>query len=58
MNSSGWDKFCKQQKTEREQLARLLSGMNELLERCKSNSPSEVELAALAATLHSFYTGV
>jgi len=58
MNSSGWDKFRKQQATEREQLQRLLSGMNELIAQCRTTIPTEVGLSALAATLHSFYTGV
>ena len=58
MNSSGWDKFRKQQATEREQLQRLLSGIHGLLSRCRDTAPNEIELSALAATLHSFYTGV
>ncbi len=57
MNSSGWDKFRKQQATEREQLQRLLMGMNRLLAKCRDTAPTEIELSALAATLHSFYTG-
>ena len=35
MNSSGWGKFRKQQAAEREQLQRLLSGVQELLEKCE-----------------------
>lgn len=58
MNSSAWDKFRKQQATEREQLQRLVLGMNELLYRCRTTAPTEIKLAALAALLHSFYTGV
>jgi hypothetical protein len=58
MNSSEWDKFRKQQATEREQLQRLLSGIQRLLIECRERAPTEIELAALAATLHSFYTGV
>jgi len=58
MNSSGWDKFRKQQATEREQLQRLLSGIHGLLAKCRDTAPAEIELSALAATLHSFYTGV
>ncbi len=57
MNSSGWDKFRKQQAAEREQLQRLLLGMNRLLSKCRETVPTEIELSALAATLHSFYTG-
>jgi hypothetical protein len=57
MNSSAWDKFRKQQATEREQLRRLLSGIQALLTKCHDTPPTEIELSALAATLHSFYTG-
>ena len=58
MNSSEWDKFRKQQATEREQLQRLLFGIQRLLTQCRDTPPTEIELSALAATLHSFYTGV
>ena len=58
MNSSGWDKFRKQQATEREQLTRLLATMQPLLTKCRGAVPTEIELSALAAALHSFYTGV
>jgi hypothetical protein len=58
MNSSAWDKFRKQQATEREQLQRLVFGMHGLLARCRTTAPTEIELSALAALLHSFYTGV
>jgi hypothetical protein len=58
MNSSAWDKFRKQQATEREQLQRLLSGIHGLLTKGRDPAPTEIELFALAATLHSFYTGV
>jgi len=57
MNSSEWDKFRKQQATEREQLQRLLSGIHGLLAKCRTTAPTEIELSALAALLHSFYTG-
>jgi hypothetical protein len=58
MNSSAWDKFRRQQATEREQLRRLLAGIQPLLNQCRDMSPNEIELSALAATLHSFYTGI
>jgi hypothetical protein len=58
MNSFGWDKFRKQQAAEREQLARLLATMQPLLSKCRETAPTEIELSALAATLHSFYTGI
>jgi hypothetical protein len=58
MNSFAWDKFRKQQATEREQLRRLLAGIHPLLDKCRATVPTEIELSALAAVLHSFYTGV
>jgi hypothetical protein len=57
MNSFEWDKFRKQQATEREQIQRLLSGIHPLLIKCRETAPNEIELSALAATLHSFHTG-
>jgi hypothetical protein len=41
MNSSAWDKFRKQQATEREQLQRLLSGIHGLLARGRPTAPTE-----------------
>jgi hypothetical protein len=58
MNSYEWDKFRRQQAAEREQLQRLLSGVHALFTQCRTVAPTEIELSALAATLHSFYTGV
>lgn len=58
MSSFEWDKFRKQQATEREQLQRLLIGIHQLLTQCGDTAPTEIELSALAATLHCFYTGV
>ena len=58
MSSPAWDKFRKQQAAEREQLRRLLAGIQPLLSKCRDTTPNEIELSALAATLHSFYTGV
>lgn len=58
MNLSAWDRFRKQQASEREQLQRLLSGIHGLVIKCRSTEPTEIELTALAASLHSFYTGV
>jgi len=58
MNSSEWDKFRKQQATEREQLQRLVFGMHGLLAQSRTTAPTGIELSALAALLHSFYTGV
>ena len=58
MNSSGWDRFRKQQAAEREQLRRLLVAMRPVLAECPAEVLTEVELSALAAMLHSFYTGL
>ena len=58
MNSSGWDRFRKQQTAEREQLTRLLATMRPLLSKCQETAPTDIELSALVAALHSFYTGV
>jgi hypothetical protein len=58
MNSSEWDKFPQQQAAEREQLQRLLSGIQRLLAKCRGTALTEIELSALAGTLRSFYTGV
>ena len=52
------DKFIQQQRVEREQLRRLLATMKPLLDRCRTETPSEIELSALAACLHSLYTGI
>jgi len=40
------------------QLHRPLDSHRPLLEACASRAPSAIELSALAALLHSFYTGV
>lgn len=43
---------------ELEQLDLLLETYRPLLERCEATAPDAIELAALAAMLHSFYNGV
>jgi len=53
-----WDKLRKQTGLEREQLNRLLETHRPLLVKCSHTSPTEIELSALAAMLHSFYTGI
>lgn len=51
-------KLAKQINVEREQLRRLIAIHSKLLVNCASHIPNDIELSALAALLHSFYTGV
>ena len=52
-------KMGKQIRVELEQLDLLLRRRHPgLIERCRSEAPSNVEIDALAAMLHAFYTGV
>ena len=44
MNSFEWDKVRKQQAAEREQLRRLLFGIQGLLTKCRDTAPTEIEL--------------
>jgi hypothetical protein len=53
-----WDKLRTQTAVEREQLHRLLETHRPLLDRCRVSAPSAIELSALAAMLHSFYSGI
>ena len=53
MNSSAWDKFRKQQTTEREQPARLPATMQPLPAQGWETAPTDIELSALVAALHS-----
>jgi len=53
-----WDRLRKQIEVEIEQLQHLLATYRPLLEESKEAAPTEIELSALAAMLHSFYTGV
>lgn len=53
-----WDDVAKQVRVERELLNRLLSSHRSLPATTPGATPSVVELAAHAAMLHSFYTGV
>ena len=52
------DKLKKQIAVEREQLNQLLGVHRSLLVQCASGPPNAVELSALAAMLHAFYTGI
>lgn len=53
-----WDKVRKQIAVEREQLHELLSTYRALLDKCVVSEPDAIELSALGAMLHAFYTGV
>jgi hypothetical protein len=50
---SVWDRLRKQVTLERQQLHRLLETYRPLIERCAVSPPDDIELAALAAMLHS-----
>ena len=51
-------KLRKQIAVEREQLNHLLATHRPLLAKCLHTPPDPIELSALAALLHSFYTGI
>ncbi len=53
-----WDELREQIAVEREQLRHLIRTHYALLEKRRETPPTDVELSALAAALHSFYTGV
>lgn len=53
-----WDKLRRQIAVERKLLNRLLESHKELRDRCLQVEPGPVEISALAAMLHSFYTGL
>ena len=52
------NKLSKQTGIERELLARLIETHRPLLVKCVDTSPDPIELSALAAMLHSLYTGI
>jgi len=52
------DKLHKQIAVELQQLNRLLEVHQPLLDKCVNEVPNEIEISALAAMLHSFYTGI
>ncbi len=52
------DKLSKQIAIELEQLNHLLDVHRPLLDKCANEAPNEIEISALAAMLHSFYTGI
>lgn len=53
-----WDKLKKQIRVEWEMLNLLMNRHPALIEKCRTQAPSDVEIDALAAFLHGFYTGV
>jgi hypothetical protein len=53
-----WDKLQKQAAVEIEQLNHLLETHRPLLSKCESIKPDSIEISALAAMLHAFYTGI
>jgi hypothetical protein len=52
------NRLRKQVEAERKQLHQLLATYETLMHRCASGPPDAIELSALAAMLHAFYTGV
>lgn len=53
-----WDRLRKQIAVEREQLQELLNTHRTLLDKCVVSEPDPIELSALGAMPHAFYTGV
>lgn len=58
MNLSVSPKLRKQLAVEQEQLKHLLEVHRPLIEKCATISPDPIELSALAAMLHAFYSGI
>lgn len=53
-----WPKLEKQVAVEMEQIRNLIQTHHALLEKCSRMKPDVIERSALAAMLHSFYTGI
>lgn len=53
-----WDRLRKQIAVERKQINRLIDVHRSLLVKCASATPDGIEISALAAMLHAFYTGI
>jgi hypothetical protein len=53
-----WPELKEQLEVEQAQLRQLFEIHRPLLERCRVQGPDAIELSALGAFLHSFYTGV
>lgn len=58
MNSSAFSKLESQINLEFENLRRALDRHSALVVKCRAEVPNEIEIDALANTLHSFYTGI
>jgi len=53
-----WDKFKRQVQVDLEQISGMFHMHYKLLEKCQTECPNTDEIPAVAAILHSFYTGV
>lgn len=53
-----WPKLKRQIAVEREQLDQLRHAHRPLVVKCVSQTPNIIEISAVAAMLHAFYTGV
>ena len=53
-----WPKLRKQIEVERQMLRQLLDDHAPLIEKCTHVEPDRIELSALAAMLHAFYSGI
>lgn len=53
-----WPELQKEINVERESLSRLLSLHHPLIDKCATVPPELIEISALSAMLHSFYTGI
>lgn len=53
-----WPELKEQLEVEQAQLQQLFEVHRPLLEKCRVQEPDAIELSALGAFLHSFYTGV
>ena len=53
-----WPRLRKQIGVELEQLHKLIEVHRSLIDKCETATPTDIELSALAAMLHSFYSGI
>lgn len=53
-----WPRLKKQIAVEREMLRTLLSDHKPLIDKCAVSVPDQIEISALSAMLHSYYSGV